>query len=259
VGKSSYINRLLRSNRVIVSDRAGTTRDSVDIHFELGSGDGARHYVLIDTAGIRRRSKVKTAVERYGLYRARESIGRSDVSVLLLDAVQGPTTQDKKIAAEIQEQQKGCIVAVNKWDLSQDVTQREYAAAARHALPFLAHCPLIFLSARSGYNIRRSIEAMDYVSGQVRETLPTSMLNRALNEAQLRSTPPSVKGKRLRIYYSTQTGTQPVRIRMFVNSPDLMVESYRAYLVRSLRDFFGLEGAPVILQAVPRRSKTGPQ
>ncbi len=255
VGKSSYLNRLLRSNRVIVSDQAGTTRDSVDIAFEVGSGDSARHYVLIDTAGMKKRSKVKTAVEKYGMMRAGQSIRRCDLAVLLLDAAQGPTAQDKKIASEIQERQKGCIVAVNKWDLSEDVTQREYAAAAKKALPFLSYCPLIFLSAKSGYNIRRSIDAIDYVAGQVREKLPTGALNKALHDAQGRTSPPSVRGKQFKIYYAVQTGVQPVSIRLFVNDPALMVRAYESYLVRSLRENFGLEGAPVKLQAVPRREK----
>ncbi len=257
VGKSSYINRLLRSNRVIVSDQAGTTRDSVDISFEVGSGDNARHYVLIDTAGMKKRSKVKTAVERYGMMRAEHSIRRCDLAVLLLDAVQGPTAQDKKIASEIRERRKGCIVAVNKWDLSEDVSQREYAVAAKKALPFLSYCPLIFLSARSGYNIRRSIDAIDYVAGQVRETLPTGVLNKALQDAQNRTSPPAVRGKQFKVYYATQVGVQPVRIRLFVNDPKLMVRAYESYLVRSLRENFGLEGAPVELEAVARREKRG--
>ena len=253
VGKSSYINRLLRSDRVLVSDVAGTTRDSVEIPFTVGHGEQARHYLLVDTAGMRRRGKVDTAVERFSLSKAELSIRRAGVVVLILDAVQGPTAFDKRIAALVQKYERGCVVLVNKWDLAQDeVTQRQYGPALVQALPFMGHCPVIFASAQSGYNIRRTIEAIDHVAGQVTGTLPTGILNRTLQRAYQEAAPAATGGRRLKLYYATQVGRDPVRIRIFVNRPDLVKSSYETYLSRRLREEFGLEGAPVVLQFRPR-------
>lgn len=257
VGKSSYINRLLRSDRVLVSDVAGTTRDSVEIPFSVGTGAQARHYLLVDTAGMRRRGKVDTAVERFSLSKAEQSIRRAGVVVLILDAVQGPTAYDKRIAALIQEHRRGCVVLVNKWDLAQDkVTQRQYGPALVHAMPFMGHCPVVFASAQDGYNIRRTIEAIDHVAGQVTVVLPTGILNRTLHRAYEESAPAAAGGRRLKLYYATQVGHDPVAIRIFVNRPDLVKSTYETYLIRRLRDQFGLEGAPVVLQFRPRSSKS---
>ena len=255
VGKSSYINRLLRSDRVLVSDVAGTTRDSVEIPFTLGRGAQARHYLLVDTAGMRRRGKVDTAVERFSLSKAEQSIRRAGVVVLILDAVQGPTAFDKRIAALVQKYRRGCVVLVNKWDLAQDqVTQRQYGPALVDALPFMGHCPVVFASAQSGYNIRRTIEAIDHVAGQVMGMLPTGILNRTLHKAYQESSPAAKGGRRLKLYYATQVGRDPVRIRIFVNRPDLVQSAYETYLIRRLREEFGLEGAPVVLQFNKRGS-----
>ena len=220
VGKSSYINRLLRNDRVIVSDQPGTTRDTVEVPFAVGRGDQARHYVLIDTAGMRRMGKIDTAVERFSLFRAEHSIGRADVVVVVLDAAQGPTTQDKKIAGKVIEHRKGCLLLVNKWDLAmeQEITQRRYGAALREALPHLAFAPVVFISAKTGYNIRKSIEAMDYVAAQVSMQIGTGTLNRVLHDAFKKVAPPTVGGRRLKFYYATQTGAKPLRIALFVNN-----------------------------------------
>jgi len=247
VGKSSYVNRLLRSDRVIVSDVPGTTRDSVDIPFTFGRGPQARHYLLIDTAGIRRLGKIDNSVERFGRFRAERSIRRADVVVLVLDAVQRPTAQDKKIASMVLKESKGCVVLVNKWDL-EDATQRQYGPHIARTMPFMEFCPVVFASALSGYNIRRSVEAIDHVASQVKAELPTGILNRTLQNACSTVAAPSLHGRPFRIYYATQVGTAPLTVRLFVNRPRDVPPAYQAYLIRSLRTTFGLEGAPILLQ-----------
>jgi len=257
VGKSSYINRLLRNERVIVSDVPGTTRDSVEIPFAVGRGESARHYILVDTAGIRKQGRTRSAVDQYSLLRTEKSVAAADVVVLVLDAVAGPTAGDKKIAGQILDKHRGCLLLVNKWDLTgKEVTQRRYARALAEALPFLPFVPIVFASAQSGYNIRRSIEVIDYVGAQVSATLTTGTLNRVLHEAMQRVAPPMVKGRRLKLYYATQVGVRPVRVRLFVNDPKRVSSSYRSYLMHALRDAFGLEGAPVVLQFRRRPQKT---
>lgn len=256
VGKSSYVNRLLRHDRVIVSDVAGTTRDSIEVPFSMGKGPQARHYVLVDTAGIRRVGKIDNTVERYSLYRSEQSIKNANVVVLILDAVQGPTAHDKKIAALIQKHNRGCVILVNKWDLANgEVTQRQYGPALEKAMPFMGHCPIVFASARDGYNIRRTLEVIDAVAAQVMGSLPTGILNRTLQDACEKVSPPAIGGRRLKLYYATQIGTDPVCVRVFVNRPDLMRPAYKTYLERALRRRFGLEGAPVVLQFTARKSK----
>lgn len=252
VGKSSYINRLLHSDRVLVCDAPGTTRDSIAVPFVVGQGEQARHYVLIDTAGMKRTRKLNSSVEHFSQFRAERSIRDANVVVLVLDATRPPGRQDKWIAARTLEEGKGCLILVNKWDL-QTKTQRAFGPEILHALPFMAHCPVVFVSAATGYNIRRSVEAIDYVGAQVQTSLPTAVLNRAIEDACRRVTPPSHKGKRLKIFYATQVGREPIRIRLFVNDPSRVAETYRQYLVRRLRESFGLDGAPVQLQFRHRR------
>lgn len=249
-GKSSYINRLLKSDRVIVSDVPGTTRDSIPIPFRIGRGEQARHYVLIDTAGMRYLHKIDSAVERFSRFRAEASVQEADVVVLLIDAEVGPTVQDKHIAALIQKEQKGCVLAINKWDLSQDkgITQTQAEPVLREMLPFMRHCPVVFLSAKTGYNVRKSVEAIDHVAAQTRMRLPTGMLNRALDEATARVAAPLVGGKRFKLYYATQVGVAPVFLRVFVNDPKRLTKAYGDYLLRCIRERFGLEGAPVVLR-----------
>lgn len=260
VGKSSYINRLLRSDRVLVSDVAGTTRDSVEVPFSVGAGPQARHYLLVDTAGMRRRGKVDNAIERFSLSKTEQSIRRAGVVVLILDAVQGPTAYDKRIASMVKESNRGCVILVNKWDLAQDtVTQRQYGPALVEAMPFMGHCPVVFASAQSGFNIRHTIEAIDHVAGQVMGTLPTGILNRTLHRAYEQTAPAATGGRRLKLYYATQVGQDPVRIRIFVNRPDLVKPAYETYLIRRLREEFGLEGAPVVLQFRARSSRASDQ
>ena len=255
-GKSSYINRLLRSDRVIVSDVPGTTRDSIEIPFTIGSGPSARHYQLIDTAGVQKDTRSRGAVDWFSNLRTEKSIERADVVVLMIDAEIGPTSRDKKIAAKIIEAERGCLLLVNKWDLSKDVdqevTQTRYLPALREALPFLNFAPVLFVSAKSGYNMKRTIEAIDYVAAQTRTEITTGVLNRVIQKAVENLPPPITKGRRLKIYYATQSGSNPIYFRIFVNNPDLTRSNWIAYLKNRLRDAFGLEGAPIFLKLVPR-------
>ncbi|HMP77064.1 MAG TPA: ribosome biogenesis GTPase Der [Kiritimatiellia bacterium] len=249
-GKSSFINRVLRSDRVIVSDIPGTTRDSIEIPFTIGSGPQARHYRLVDTAGLRKLRRAEDAVERWSVMRARKSIEEADVVVLMIDAEQGPTEQDKKIAGLILEARKGCIVLVNKWDLAQGetgVTQREYEKALRKTMYFLSFAPFVFVSAQNGLNVRKAIETIDLVAAAISTKVPTSTLNRILQDATKRVVPPRVGGKRLKFYYATQVGERPVRFRFFVNKPELSTPAYQTYLLNSLRAALGLEGAPIVV------------
>lgn len=248
-GKSSYINRLLKAERVIVSDVPGTTRDSIDIPFTIGKGDQARHYTLVDTAGMRNKHAVDSAVERFSLFRAEESVKQADVVVLIMDPELGPTMQDKHIAALIQKENKGCVLLLNKWDiaLERGMKERETSETLRQILPFMNYCPLLLVSAKTGYNIRKSIEVIDAVAAQTQVKLPTGMLNRTLVEATQRVVAPARGGKRLRVYYAVQVGTAPIIIRMFVNNPKLATKQYTDFMTRALRERFGLEGAPVVI------------
>jgi len=248
-GKSSYINRLLKAERVIVSEIAGTTRDSIDIPFTIGSGDQARHYTLVDTAGMRHKHSIDNAVERFSLFRAEESVKQADVVVLIMDPELGPTVQDKHIAAMIQEENKACVLMINKWDIAVEKGMEEKATAKtlRQVVPFMSYCPLLLVSAKTGYNIRKSIEVIDAVAAQTQVQLPTGILNRMLVEATHRVVAPAHLGKRLRVYYAVQVRTAPITIRMFVNDPKLATKQYTDFMIRSLRERFGLEGAPIVI------------
>jgi GTP-binding protein len=253
-GKSSFINRLLGRDRMIVSEVPGTTRDSVEIPFELPDGAGFRHYRLIDTAGIRPHARSRTAVDAFSLMRVEDAVRRADVAVLLLDAVEGPRRQDKKIVDLILESRKGCVVLVNKWDQARSVSQKEYGDALFEALPFLRNNPIVFLSALTGYKVRDALTAVDRVAASVSAKLSTGLLNRVLQDAFEAIRPPSAGGRRLKLYYATQTGTRPVRLRAFVNDPTLLTPAYERYLLQALRRAFDLAGAPILFNAVPRNS-----
>ena len=247
-GKSSFINRLLRAERLIVSDVPGTTIDSIDIPFTVGDGPDARHYLLTDTAGLRPSSKIQTSIEHFSLMRTEASIRNADVVALILDAQAGPTKQDKKIAAMVLDHHRGCVLLVTKWDLAKGIAPREYESAMRRELPFLDHAPIVFVSSVTGFNIRKTLEVVDRVAVHVRSRLPTGVLNRTVMDASDRQPPPLVAGRRLRIYYATQPGIQPIRIALFVNYPERLLPAYRAFLIRCLRETFGLDGAPIVLE-----------
>jgi len=255
-GKSSYINRLLRDERVIVSDVAGTTRDSIEIPFTIGKGETARHYQLIDTAGVQKDTRGKSAVEWFSNLRTDKAIERADVVIMVLDAETGPTTRDKKVAAKIIDAQKGCILLLNKWDLAkeadEEITQTQYLPALREALPFMGFAPVLFVSAKDGYNIKRSVEAIDYVAAQTRTEITTGVLNRVIQKAVEKYPPPIAKGKRLKVFYATQSGTNPIYFKIFVNNPDHARSNWLKYLQNQFREAFGLEGAPIYIKLVAR-------
>ena len=256
VGKSSYINRLLKNDRVIVSDIPGTTRDSIEIPFKIGSGASARNYQLIDTAGFQKETRTRGAVDWFSNLRTDKSIDKADVVVLMIDAEAGPTSRDKKIAAKIIKAERGCLLLINKWDLTeeamQEITQTKYLPALRNALPFLNFAPVLFMSAKSGYNIKRTIDAIDYVAAQTRTEITTGILNRVIQKAVEKFPPPQNKGRRLKIFYATQSGSNPIYFRIFVNNPELAKSNWTAYLKNQIREAFGLEGAPIFLKLVPR-------
>ena len=257
VGKSSYVNRLLNAPRVIVSEIAGTTRDAVEVPFTIGSGPEARHYMLVDTAGMKPHTKMsKTSVDNFSLFRTEEAIEEADVVLLLVDAQMGPTMQDKRIAGKILAANRACVVLCHKWDLAQadGMTETKALPALRQMMPFLNFAPVVFCSSKSGYNIRRTVDAIDRAAASASERLPTGLLNRVLTTAMKKTLSPMVRGRRLKVYYGLQVSTNPQTIRLFVNDPKLVTPAYLAFLEKSIRARFGLEGAPIrmFLKARPR-------
>ena len=257
-GKSSYINRLLNAPRVIVSEIAGTTRDAVEVPFTIGSGPEARHYMLVDTAGMKPHTKMsKTSVDNFSLFRSEQAIEEADVVLLLLDPVLGPTMQDKRIAGKILAANKACVILMNKWDLAQEqgMTETKSVPALRKMMPFLNFAPVVFCSNKSGYNIRRTIDAIDRAAASASERLPTGMLNRVFTAATKKTLAPMIKGKRLKVYYALQVSTNPQTIRLFVNDPKLVTTAYLSFLEKNVRARFGLEGAPmrIFLKARSRK------
>ncbi len=258
-GKSSYVNRLLNAPRVIVSEIAGTTRDAVEVPFTIGSGPDARHYMLVDTAGMKPHTRMsKTSVDNFSLFRSEQAIEEADVVVLLLDPVMGPTMQDKRIAGKILDANKACVVMMNKWDLALAdglTDERKAADAVRQMMPFLAFAPIVFCSNKSGYNIRKTVEAIDRAAASASEKLPTGILNRTIETAAKKTLAPMRRGKRLKIFYALQVSGNPQTIRLFVNDPKLATPAYLAYVERSLRARFGLEGAPLRMFLKARQRK----
>lgn len=242
-GKSSLINKILGEDRVIVSDIPGTTRDAIDTFCEV---DG-RRFMFIDTAGIRRKSRIEENIEKYSIIRSWTAVDRADVCVIMIDAQDGVTEQDTKIAGYAHEQGKACIIAVNKWDLieKETGTLEDYRKKVYKEFEFLSYAPVIFISAKTGQRIDRLLELIDYVNNQAALRVQTGVLNDVLNDAVAMVQPPSDKGKRLKIYYMTQTGVKPPTFVLFVNSAELMHYSYERYLKNTLRDNFGFEGSPI--------------
>lgn len=243
VGKSSLVNKILGENRVIVSNIAGTTRDAIDSEFENSYGK----YVFIDTAGIRRKSKVTENLERYSVMRTSLAIERSDVCIFMIDANEGVTEQDAKIAGEAHEAGKGIIIAVNKWDeYEKDTgTLEKYRKAIYEKLSYLSYAPVMFISAKTGQRVDKLFGMINDVAEQNAKRVTTSQLNQVINEAIAIVQPPSDKGKKLKIFYGTQASTKPPTFVIFVNSKDLFHFSYERYLVNQIRKEFGLEGTPI--------------
>jgi GTPase len=272
VGKSSLVNALTRSERVIVTPVPGTTRDAVDVPFEVEADGERRSYILIDTAGMRKTRRVNDSIEFFSVKRAEDSIARCDIAVLVLDAEAGILEQDKKVADRIVEERKACIVVVNKWDLLHEAvrkareeeierrrtkesrqapnvmsTLQEFGEWVQKHLFFLDYAPVIFTSAKSGFHLDRLLEAVRYVADQLQQKIPTAILNRALQDAVERRQPISARGHRLRFYYATQVRQAPPTFLLFVNRDELFSEPYRKYLGDQLRRAFGYEGCPLVL------------
>lgn len=245
VGKSSLINRILGEERVIVSDMAGTTRDAIDSPFDNEMGS----YLFIDTAGMRRKSRVEEKVEKYSVLRAVMAIERSDVCLILIDANEGVTEQDTKVAGMAHNAGKACVIVVNKWDTVEKDTKTmdEYRERVRRDLAYMTYAPILFISALTGQRVQRLFELINYVNDQSAMRITTGMLNNVLADAQTRVQPPTDKGRRLKIYYMTQVGIKPPHFVCFCNDSRLFHYSYKRYLENQLRAVFGLEGTPIIL------------
>ena len=242
-GKSSLVNRILGQERVIVSDVAGTTRDAVDSYFENDKGK----YIFVDTAGLRKKSKVDDRIEKYSVLRAQDAIERADVCLIMIDARDGVTEQDTKVAGLAHEAGKASIIVVNKWDLVEkdDRTMDKMREEVRRDLAYMTYAPILFISALTGQRVDRIFELVNYVNEQSCMRIKTGMLNDVLADAQARVQPPTDKGRRLKIYYVTQTGVRPPNFVFFCNDARLFHFSYQRYLENRIRAVFGLEGTPV--------------
>ncbi len=243
VGKSSLINRILGEERVIVSDVAGTTRDAVDSYFENDKGK----FLFIDTAGMRKKSKVDDRIEKFSVLRATMAIERADVCLIMIDANEGVTEQDTKVAGLAHEAGKACIIVVNKWDAVEKdgKTMDKMREEVRRDLSYMTYAPILFISALTGQRVPRLFELIRYVDDQSAMRITTGMLNNVLADATARVQPPSDKGRRLKIYYMTQAGVRPPHFVCFCNDARLFHFSYQRYLENQIRNTFGLEGTPV--------------
>ena len=286
VGKSSIINALTRSERVIVSEISGTTRDAIDVPFEVVTDGVRQRYNLIDTAGIRKRRRIKDAVEFFSVNRADKAIERCDLAVLVMDAAEGVTEQDKKICDRITEAGCACVIVVNKWDLFQaglekarkretkktvaqggrklsrkkqeELMYEEFSKWVKSNLFFIDYAPVIFTSALEGFQLNRLLEAIRYVNSQLQKTTPTSLLNRTLQAALERNPAPSSRGHRFKLFYATQVSSKPPTFLLFVNRKELMSDNYSRYLIGVLRKSFGFEGCHIRLVAKPRPKSIEP-
>lgn len=287
VGKSSIINALTESERVIVSAVPGTTRDAVDVPFEVETEGVRQKYILIDTAGVRQERRIDNSVEFFSVKRTDESIARADLVVMMIDAESGVLAQDKKIAGKIQEERKACLIVVNKWDLvlpqleqarkeqlleekskpkskkdyqrpRQPTTLNEFAEWVQQQLFFMDYAPVIFASAKTGFHLDRFLEAIRYVAAQLKQQVPTSLINRTLQDAIERQQPVSAMGHRLKFFYATQVNTKPPTFLLFVNRDELFSDQYSKYLEREVRKAFGFEGCPILLVPKPRPKTIDP-
>lgn len=249
VGKSSLINYLLDDNRCIVSPIPGTTRDSVDVSF---TSDGVL-YTLIDTAGIRRKHAEHDVVDKFAAIRTERAIERADHCLLMLDAQEGMTTQEKKIANTIEEAGKGCILLLNKWDLVKGFRMEHCLKEIEDEVSFLRHCPKLYISAITGRNVDKIFETVQQVEVATQTRIPTHQLNKLVVASMQKNHPPMIMGKRLRIYYMAQVAIQPPKFVLFVNYPNLMTESYRKYLYNQLRETYAFTGVPISLHLKGRQ------
>ncbi len=286
VGKSSLINALARSERLIVSPIPGTTRDAVDVPIQIETDGVRQEYVLIDTAGVRQERRIDDSVEFFSVKRTDESIARCDIAILVIDAESGVSAQDKKVAGKILDERKACIIVVNKWDLVADSvlkarqetiakrearetrlegnreplsTLGEFATWVQEQLFFLDYAPVIFASAKSGFHLERLLEAIRFVAAQLQQKVPTALLNRALYDAIEERQPVSSAGHRLKFFYATQVRQSPPTFLLFVNRAQLLTEQYTKYLASRLRMAFGYEGCPLVLVPKARPKSIEPK
>ncbi|WP_416198117.1 MAG: ribosome biogenesis GTPase Der [Sporanaerobacter sp.] len=245
-GKSSLINCILGEERVIVSDIPGTTRDAIDTYFEYKDDK----YVFIDTAGIRRKRNIDENIEKYSVIRSLTAIDRSDVCILIIDATQGVTEQDAKIAGHAYERGKALIIAINKWDLIEksDKTYLEFEKEVRNVLSFVTYAPIVLISAKTGKRVNKVFELIKEVYSSYTKRISTGIFNDILNEAVILNQPPTDKGRRLKIYYGTQVGIKPPKFVIFINDRELSHFSYERYLENQIRQNFGFEGTPIQLE-----------
>lgn len=245
-GKSSILNNILGEDRVIVSPIAGTTRDAIDTYFEKDENK----FLLIDTAGIRKRSKVYERVEKFSVIRSMNAVDRSDVVLIVIDATEGVTEQDTKVAGIAHDEGKGCIFVVNKWDLIEkdNKTMGQFKNRIREKFPFMMYAPILFVSAVTNQRINKILEEVVKVSNEQNKRVATSVLNEVIGEAVMLNQPPSDKGRRLKIYYATQTGVKPPTITLFINDIKLTHFSYTRYLENRIRENFGFEGTSIKIE-----------
>lgn len=244
VGKSTLLNQLLDEDRAIVSPIPGTTRDSIDVALKHEGED----YVFIDTAGIRRKKSEKEVVDKFAFVRTTAAIKKSDVCLLVLDSMDGMTTQEKRIASDIEEQGKSCILIFNKWDCMKDLRMEHAARGIREAVPFLNHCPTIFISALKDRNVDQIFSLVKEVYKERLKRVTTGALNKFIISCLQKYHPPLITGKRLRIYYMTQVESNPPKFVLFINRPNLMNQAYKKYLINHFRKTFGFSGAPLALE-----------
>ena len=250
VGKSSWINRVLGQQRLLVDDRPGTTRDAIDTPFEIGP----RKYLLIDTAGIRKKKKISVRLEKYSVVEALKSIDRCDVAVFLLDPFEKVTEQDARIGGFIQEKGRACVIAVNKWDRvkKDNTTVGAYTEEIREGLKHLSYAPILFISALTGQRVRKTLELIDLVAQTHQKRVSTGRLNTFLDQAVRKFPPPVRRGRRGKIYFMTQASTKPPTFVAFVNDPRVIHFSYERYLLNQIREKFGFEGTPIRIYFRPR-------
>lgn len=244
VGKSTLLNHLLHEERSIVSPIAGTTRDAIDAAITHEGQD----FILVDTAGIRRKKAEKEVVDKFAAIRTEEAIEKADVCLLIFDSFEGFTTQEKRIAADIEAQGKSCILLFNKWDLMEDLRMEHALRGVREETPFLNHCPALFISAIKERNLDKILRLAKLVYEERHKRVTTGSLNKFIEGALQKYHPPLVIGKRLRIYYMTQVTTNPPKFILFVNNPTLMTENYRKYLLNTMREVFKFTGCPLVLE-----------
>jgi len=249
VGKSSLVNKLLGKERVIVSDIAGTTRDAIDVEFTLECGDGEKvPALLVDTAGLRRKSKIDGAVERYSMMRAEQALENCDIVLFVIESSKdGATAQDKTIATMIQKYGKPCILVSNKWDLCSGQKPKDVLGEMRYTLPFMTYAPLVFVCAKTGYNFKELYAAIAELRAQMEIRISTSMVNRVIEDAAAKTSPPVIGTKPFKIYYGTMIKNPPPTFQLFVNDPKLCADNYKTYLENYIRKAFEFTGMPVRL------------